>query len=253
MIPIVNNEVELAISQLKSCNTLHSISTAVLDNVKSTISPYLVNIFNLCINQGYFPDELKVGRITPIHKKGCKFLVNNYRPVCNLSPFSKIFERIIYNRMIDFIERFNILSQTQNGFRKGMGTENALIDFVDFIHKGLTKKQNVGAIFMDLSKAFDLMDHNILKEKLEHYGFRGVILDFLMSFLKNRKYFVNVNGENSDIKTVNIGVPQGSNLGPLLFLLFINDMKNCSILLKFIQFANDTTGMFSSSDIDILN
>ena len=147
MIPIVNNEVELAISQLKSCNTLHSISTAVLDNVKSTISPYLVNIFNLCINQGYFPDELKVGRITPIHKKGCKFLVNNYRPVCNLSPFSKIFERIIYNRMIDFIERFNILSQTQNGFRKGMGTENALIDFVDFIHKGFTKKAKCGGNF----------------------------------------------------------------------------------------------------------
>ena len=134
-----------------------------------------------------------------------------------------------------------------------MGTENALVDFTDFIHQGLIKRQNVGSIFMDLSKAFDVMDHNILKQKLDHYGFRGKFLEFIMSFIQERKYFVYANGINSCTKTVNIGVPQGSTLGPLLFLIFINDMKNCSKLLKFIQFADDTTIMFSSDDIKHLN
>ena len=253
VIPIVDKEVETAITQLKSSNSLLSISTSILECVKDIISPYLSHIFNLCLNQGYFPEELKLGRITPIHKKGCKLLVNNYRPVCNLSPFSKIFERIVYNRMLEYIEKYNIFSSIQFGFRKEMGTETALVEFTDFIHNGLTKKHNVGSIFMDLSKAFDVMDHSILKIKLEHYGFRGKFLDFLMSFLMQRKYYVHVNGHSSDIKTVNIGVPQGSTLGPLLFLIFINDMKNCSRLLKFIQFADDTTLLFSSSDIKILN
>ena len=253
MIPIVSKEIENTINSLKSSSSIFSYSAAVLEETKSTFSNILSNIFNLCVAQGYFPEELKIGRITPIFKKGSKTLINNYRPVCNLSHFSKIFEKVIHNRMLDFINKNNILSSTQYGFRKGMGTETALIDFTDFIHQKLLKRHNVGSIFMDLSKAFDVMDHNILEKKLEHYGFRGKFLEFLMSFTRNRKYFVNVNDLSSVIKNVNIGVPQGSTLGPLFFLLFINDMKNCSKLLKFIQFADDTTLLFSSSNINHLN
>ena len=106
---------------------------------------------------------------------------------------------------------------------------------------------------MDLSKAFDVIDHSILKTKLEHYGFRGIFLNLLTDFIKDRKYFVCVNGLKSDIITSNIGVPQGSTLGPLLFLIYINDMKNCSDLLKFIQFADDTTLLFRSKNIEQLN
>ena len=155
--------------------------------------------------------------------------------------------------MVNFINKNNIFSDTQYGFRKNKSTESALIDFIDYVHNGLSNKENVGSIFMDLSKAFDVMDHSILKTKLEHYGFRGKFLDYLMSFMKNREYFVHANGYKSNTETVNIGVPQGSTLGPLLFLIYVNDMKYCSKILKFIKFTDDTTIFLTHSDILELN
>ena len=141
----------------------------------------------MCIEHGYFPEELKIGCITPVFKKGDKSNISSYRPVCSLSSFSKIFEKIVYNRMLHFIDKHEILSKSQFGFRKNVSTETALANFIDYVHKGLTAKHNVGAIFMDLSRAFDVMDHNILEIKLKHYGFRGTFLKFLMSFVRNRK------------------------------------------------------------------
>ena len=126
MVPIVNKEVEIAISSLKSSGSIFSISAAVLEDTKHIISGILSNIFNLCVVQGYFPEELKLGRITPIHKKGSKTVINNYRPVCNLSPFSKIFERIVYNRMLEFINKNNVFSTTQYGFRKKNGSRDSI-------------------------------------------------------------------------------------------------------------------------------
>ena len=217
MSPIVSQEIKSAIMNLKdNGGWVYKISTLVLKEVKSTISNILATIFNLCIEYGYFPDELKLGCISPVYKKGDKTTISSYRPICSLSPFSKIFERIIYDRMIHFIDKNKIFSKSQFSFRKNVSTETALINFIDFVHKGLTDKQNVGAVFMDLSKAFDVMNHDILEVKLKHYGFRGNILNLIMNFTRNRKYFVNVNGLNSDIRYVNIGVPQGSTLGPLL-------------------------------------
>ena len=250
MSPIVNHDVENAIEDLKDngCG-IFKIANSVLKDVRFTISNSLSKIFNLCIEHGYFPEELKIGCITPVFKKGDKTEVSSYRPVCSLSSFSKIFERIVYNRMLKFIEKHEILSKSQFGFRKNVNTETALINFIDFVHKGLTAKHNVGTVFMDLSKAFDVMDHNILETKLKHYGFRGTFLKILMSFVRNRKYFVNVNGMNSNTRTVNIGVPQGSTLGPLLFLIYVNDMENCSSLLHFTLFADDTTLAYSCNNL----
>ena len=155
--------------------------------------------------------------------------------------------------MMKFITKNKIISKSQHGFLSNKSTESALIDFTDYIHQGLLKYSNVGSVFMDLSKAFDVMTHDILKTKLEHYGFRGPFLNFLMSFLKDRRYFVCANGFNSASRVCNIGVPQGSTLGPLFFLLYINDIVNCSDLLKFILFADDTTILYQSPNINHLN
>ncbi|CAL4144109.1 unnamed protein product [Meganyctiphanes norvegica] len=136
------------------------------------------------------------------------------------------------------------------GSEKNMGTETALLNYIDNIQEALNNKKYTVSIFMDLSKAFDVIDHKILETKLEHYGFRGKFLEFLLSFIKDRKYFVHINGKNSETKSVNIGVPQGSTLGPLLFLLYINDMINCSIVFFLSQFADDSTATYSDLNLD---
>ena len=134
--------------------------------------------------------ELKYECITPLFKKGDRESVTNYRPVCAVSSFSKIIEKVIHNRMIDYLDKHHIISKSQFGFRKNMGTENAFIDYIDRILKGLKNKHFIISIFLDLSKAFDVMDHDILRIKLDHYGSKGTFLTFLMDFVRNRKYFV---------------------------------------------------------------
>ena len=120
---------------------------------------------------------------------------------------------------------------------------------MNYVHTGLSSKHYIGTMFMDLSKSYDIMTHDILKQKLDNYGFRGIFLDFMMQFMQDRRYFVNVNGLNSDVCNVNISVPQDTTFGPLLSLIYVNDMKNSSSLLKFIQFADDTTILFSCFNI----
>ena len=244
-------EIEDIIKDLKDNGAgLKIISNSVLKYSNSEISPLLSEIINKCINQGYFPQELKCGCITPIYKNGEKTSVKNYRPVCSLSSFSKIIEKVVYNRMMAFIDKHEILSSKQFGFRKKMGTETALAYYIDYLLSGLKDEKYTISIFMDLSKAFDVLNHNILKTKLEHYGFRSNFLNFIMNFIENREYFVSANGHISHTRTVNIGVPQGSTLGPLLFLLYINDMVNCSNVLNFSLFADDSTASHSDSDLN---
>ena len=143
------------------------------------MAPALEKIFNLSINTGVYPDSLKIAKVIPIFKNGSKSSVNNYRPISILSPINKIFEKIIYSRLIKYIDKFNLLYKYQYGFRKNHSTEHALLELMVQIKLNIGKNKMSCGIFIDLSKAFDTVDHKILLSKLEHYGIRGITLDLL--------------------------------------------------------------------------
>ena len=209
-------------------------------------------LFNLSLSTGTVPDDIKVAKVVPIYKKDNPQHFGNYRPVSVLPTFSKILERIVHDRCCDFLVKNNVLYQKQYGFRNNHTTYLAVLDFVKEVNKAIDDDKLTVGIFMDLSKAFDTIDHTILLDKLYHYGFRGVSHAWFSDYLSNRKQYVQFNNTVSSHEKVICGVPQGSILGPLLFILYMNDICNTSKLLSFILFADDTTVFFSDKDINVL-
>ena len=248
--PVVSSDIEKIVSKLDSNKSpgYDGIHPKVVKRSISAISEPLCNIANLAMNKGVFPDSLKVAKVIPIYKSGNRSLLTNYRPISVLSVFSKIFERIIYDNLMFFIENNDILYNRQYGFRHQHSTYHTLIDFTEKISNAFESNKFLIGIFLDLSKAFDCIDHNILFDKLYFYGIRGIALDLIKSYLTNRKQYVNIENTSSSFLDITLGVPQGSNLGPLLFLLYVNDLPNASDILSFILFADDTNLFLASND-----
>ena len=180
-------------------------------------------------------------------------LFNNYRPISLLPFFSKLFEWLMYNRLIDFIEKHHLLYQFQFGFRKNHSTFMALVILLEKVTEALDNSEFAICILIDIRKAFDTVEHNILMQKLHHYGIRGNALQWFNSYLSNRQQYVNYNNTSSDMKLITCGVPQGSILGPLLFLLYINDIASVSSILFCTLFADDTTLFYSSKNLQELS
>lgn len=241
----------------KFSSGLDEIPTYILKRIASDISGPLAHIINECFITGQFPDKLKAAKVVPIYKKGDKQDVKNYRPVSVLPSVSKVFERVIYERMITFVNRHNILSDNQFGFRQSKSTELAIFHSLTYIFDKVDKGFKVCGLYFDLSRAFDTLDHRLLLGKLQSYGFRGLCGELLSSYLAGRSQTVCVikGGQKHFSKSTVLdrGVPQGSIIGPLLFILYVNDLYNLLGGASVCKYADDTSRLSASRHMSELS
>ena len=228
----------------------NDIPINIMKGCNDIISPYLTNLFNDSIESNIYPDSLKLAEVTPAHKKDETTNKNNYRPISLLPCVSKLFEKLLYEQIYNFIEKF--LSPYLCGFRKGYSTQDCLLVMIETWRKALDKKENAGAILTDLSKAFDSLNHELLIAKLNAYNFDDSVLKLLLNYLCNRKQRVNINNEFSSWKEIESGVPQGSILGPLLFNIYINDLFYFLEDASIANYADDNTPYLTNKTLEIL-
>ena len=238
----------LKLLQNKNSTDSNGLSTKLLKSVASEISVPLSHIFNLSLTQGIFPSKLKTSRTVPIFKGGDKLNCNNYRPISLLNNLSKILEKIVSIQLVNHLETNNILYEHQYGFQKNKSTEQNLIQAFNFIGNSLNENKYCIGVFFDLKKAFDVCSFDVLIMKLEKMGIKGTALQWFKSYLENRKQFVDINGNFSSEKDIISCILQGSILGPILFLCYINDLFRVTDLLT-LMFADDTFCLRSDSDL----
>jgi hypothetical protein len=219
------------------------LSKLVKKNIDLLATP-LLHIINLCFSTGSFPKIFKVAKVTPIYKSGNKGNENSYRPISLLSVFSKIIEKCMKEQLVKYLKINNLISDKQFGFRDDKNTSNALYTLNSYLRQGLNDNKYILLLFIDLTKAFDSIDRNLLFDKLELIGVTGVALQLFKSYLSERTQVVNINGTESDLLNIDYGVVQGSTLGPVLFLIYIDELARINVGGDLLLYADDTAVCF---------
>jgi hypothetical protein len=230
---------------------LDGISMSLVKYISTSISVPLAHVFSLSLSTGVFPELLKISRVVPIFKGGDPDLCDNYRPISLVKTFAKLLEKIVAKKLTYHLKVNNIVDPLQFGFQSGLSTEHNLLHLTNYVSKALNENKIGIGVFLDLKKAFDVVPHCILLKKLKYYGMKDNVLQWFESYLDNRSQCVDINGKISAPKFINISVMQGSVLGPLLFLIFINDLPNATIL-KTLLFADDACSLHSDKNLNEL-
>ena len=217
------------------------LSMKLLKLIKDPILPSLTILINQSLATGIFPEKFKIAKITPLIKKPNIFEIDNFRPISLLASFSKIVEKCVFNQLYSYFEKNKLLFGSQYGYRQKHSTEMACLELVDRITNHLDRGETPFCFFLDLSKAFDTLDHTILLKKLKYYGVQGTTLNWFHSYLSDRVQFVDIDGIKSEPKLIKTGVPQGSILGPLLFIIYMNDINLATDKFESILYADDTS------------
>lgn len=216
------------------------IPVKVIKENIDVLGPILCHLFNHSILNSTYPSSLKIARVTPVFKDGDSSDPSSYRPISVLSVINTIFEKILNKRIHQFLQKYNIICPEQHGFRPQYSTSSAVMTLTQAINDALHNNRLAAVIFLDIKKAFDTVNHDIMLNKLKIYGLRDKVLDFFSSYLTNRQQIVSMKSLSSSIQRLLTGVPQGSTLGPLLFLLYVNDLPKVLTSSKAIMYADDT-------------
>lgn len=248
--PIDITETKGYIFELKISKSpgIDEITARTLREVADYIAPPLTQIINLCFEQSNCPEHFKTAIVRPLHKGGDKQLMENYRPISLLSNVGKIFEKALKKRMVDFLLKNDLLSNRQFGFKKNVSTQDAIAHLTHLIYNNIDRSTPSIAVFIDLAKAFDTISHTKLLEKLNHMGIRGNARQLIENYLKNRKQYVKIGDTLSDPLIIKNGVPQGTVLGPILFIIYINDLLAYKSSGTILSYADDTVILYNDEN-----